>query len=485
MSAGGLAVNNTGRDRAGNNVRFRGRKQYFTGGNTKLLKKVFSALVIAGLSTGTVMAQMGSATDPVIPEEVSALQLQAEPGSAVKAVSGRFGLDEDNFVDVINYSQVEFEKTYFFLGGNTGIYGVQGGFAKKLSGMFSYVGFYMNGRLFDGNGSNNGKDNGDLMQVEGETTWNNRFALMFASESIGGIRLDVIMEALKFSSGENGKLAGVAKRVENSGNLTTSIQWGKSMGKLTPKVTLGIKWPEYEMTEPQTGPTQETWKNAALGLKAEVAAGNISGDYQLTINFGTTNKADKTTTDTGYWDNTLNVYYAINAPVSDKLLFKVRPQARLRLAGKENKTDNDGKVIYSGAPVTWFMLSPIVETGLEFKATKRLALYTGLKLTLFTLSTAGKSKYKSDGLPEVKDTPSAWKVKALSLTNIEGGSTLDFAADFTFTSAMSLNFSFSSDLFGIDIPGSNSAGFSVQNPLTNVNTLINGARLVLNFKPGA
>ena len=476
-----------------------------------MLKKVFSVLMIAGVSAGAVWA-----VDPpalyTIPTEVGALGLQAKPQSAVNATSGRFKLDEDNFLDVIKFQGVEFQNMYFFLGGSTASRGLQGGFAKKLNGFFDYLAFYANAKGLDGEGSNNGADESDNEVAESLTAWNNEFSLLLAGKLIGAIRLDVLMGdasgGRRYSSSTNGVVADgtVASEVENTGKLITSIQWGKTFGKIKPKVAVGYKWPEYEKKEFQDDdtPTNTYSKNAALGLKAEIEVGSFAGDYQFTMGFGGNGEdGGLTRKTTGYWDHTLNLYYNLTAPAHEKLVFKIRPQMQFRFAGRGNKWTDGDNVTYqyyyldspnltavAAGPQTWFQFSPIVETGVQFQATKRLALYSGLKLKLLTVTKGSEGSYTNTvgGVDdEHKDTPSAWEVKGLTFGPFGTGSDLEFAADFIVTPSISLNFSFATSLLTVGVPGglgATGSTFTVNNPLTQGGALISGAKLVLNFKPG-
>ncbi|MDR2491148.1 MAG: hypothetical protein LBD20_07080 [Spirochaetaceae bacterium] len=446
-----------------------------------MLKKVFSGLALAVVMAGAIWAQ-----PQPIADQPKALGLQASPKSAVKAVTGRINLDEDNFLDVTGWTGVEFEKLYFFLGGATQTKAFQGGLATKIGGS-NHLAFFFNGNFFSGNGTNNGADDDKNSEIRGQATWNDEFAVLFANEAIGGVRFDILFDNSVFTNEENGENANpTVKKTATNGPVVTSLQWGKKIGAVTPKVTLGFQWPKYTLTEPHSGDKTEKWENAKLGLKAEVAAGSFSGDYQLTLDFGTTTKSTIESTESGYYDNTLNLYYGLTANVGEKLQFKVRPQLQFRLSGAENKATTDGKTSYYGAPTTWFSFSPIVETGVKFQATERLSLFTGVKAALLTVTSKSEDSHKGDLSPEVKDKPSEWKVTGIQVGNFAAitNNYLEFAANFAFNPLVSVNFAFSTPLLSIGIPGDTGGNFSVGNPFT-ASSLISGARLVLNFKPGA
>ena len=443
-----------------------------------MLKKVFSGLVLAAVTAGAIWAQGTPVT-----AHPGNLGLQASPKSAVKAVTGRINLDEDNFLDVTNWTGVEFEKLYFFLGGATLTRAFQGGLATKVGS--NHLAFFFNGNLFSGNGTNNGADDSKSSVIQGTATWNDEFAVLFANEAIGGVRFDILFNNSVFTNKENGENTGGLKKDVTNDPVVTSLQWGKKIGALTPKVTLGFQWPKYTLQEPHTGDKTEKWEDAILSLKAEAAYGSISGDYQLSLNFGTTTKSTIDITTTGYYSNTLNLYYGLTANVGEKLQFKVRPQLQFRLSGAENKAVVDDKSSYYGAPTTWFSFSPIVETGVKFQATERLSLFTGVKATVLTVTSKSEAVHNGDLSAEVKDTPSEWRVVGFGLSNFQNTNALEFAANFVFNPLISVNFSFTTSLLEIGIPGgTNNRSFTVGNPFDG-GDLISGAQLVLNFKPGA
>lgn len=454
-----------------------------------MAKKFLISLVALSALTMGVWAQIP--TLPTVPS------FQADPKSPVKAVSGRFSLDEDKFLDVLDYKTVEFETSYFFLGGAANAAangGVQGGYATKLGG--GQIGVYFNGNLFSGDGENWGKKDSADNEIHGETRWNTQLGILYGSEAIGGIRLDILFNNTQFKNDEYGKdqsgSGAVKKEVYNSPFITT-LNYGRSLTEDIPLLlTLGFQWPESQKQESSDGASykQESWQNAILLLEAGSGYKDFSADYALTINMGTTAKVDtpeSTMTQTGWVDNTVNVAYAIKAPITEKLTLKLKPKAEVRLAWVDNKTKttiSGSDVETATAPQTWFQISPKVDIGACYDVNEKLSLYTGIKVAVLTITSYSEGKYTpGPGQSEVEDTPSWWDVQGISFPN----GLLSFAGNFKFSDNFSLNASISSDLLQVRAPGSSGGGYiGIANPFNgSVANLINAGSVTLNFKPAA
>ncbi|MDR0551440.1 MAG: hypothetical protein LBG72_05435 [Spirochaetaceae bacterium] len=461
------------------------------------MRKVFSVLVLAALVSGAVWAQP---TEPA-PSAAASLKtlkdylknnpFQAAPTSPVNAVSGRFSTDVDNYLGVTDWNGVaeNFANTYFFLGGDGTAAGggIMGGFAKKLGS--AYLAFYIDGNLFkDGYGYNSGSDDSDTNTTGGSLLWNNWFGFLFGNEAIGGIRFD-----LQLGNGTNANAAwdtstggGKVKESDNLGPVTTTLQWGKALGAITPNVGLGFRWPGTHIVN-NDGTKNENYKNAALWFHLGVDIGDFGVENNLTIDFGTTNNNDgKKSTESGYVLDGLGVYYAITADITEKIQFKAKPRIDFTIAGKDNKkTPVQGDAYNDTAPQFWFALSPSSQLALKFQANEKLAFYTGVNLTLLTFTVEADSSYKGQGGAEVKDKPSKWTLEGIQFANlnINSGSDLEIAATFAFSPAFSLEANISSPLLNIAIPGSE--GSQVGNPFAAASWLNTKGSLLVNFKPGA
>ncbi|MDR2518781.1 MAG: hypothetical protein LBD13_05130 [Spirochaetaceae bacterium] len=313
-----------------------------------------------------------------------ALGLQRSPKSVVKKASYRFGTDIDNYLGVTDWQGVEFEKLFIFLGGDAsaGNGEVQAGFATKIGA--NHLGLYYSGNFADGEGFNN-DSNPEGTYSRG--IWKNNLAILFGSSGIGGIRFDLLFNPTY----TDGKTGGDGKLTSGQGETVTSLQWGKSFGDLTPKVTIGFQWPEHILIEPNGGQKMEWWDNARLGLQVEIGYKAFSADYQLTIDFGETGKYDGNDyTHTGYVHNDLNLYYGITGKVDEKLTVKFQPQLNFQLY------DHDGKYEYGGFSGTdpaggliQFQFAPIVQVGAQYALKPTVNLYAGISATLFNVDARG------------------------------------------------------------------------------------------------
>ncbi|MDR2602723.1 MAG: hypothetical protein LBC53_09810 [Spirochaetaceae bacterium] len=488
------------------------------------MKKGIFAAVFAALAAGA-FAQTAT-QPPDFRPPVGQLGLQAAIGSMVNGVTPRYALDEDNYLNVVNWANVKFDDVYFFLGGKTGTIGTgfQGGLAKKLGQ--NHVGFYFNGELFSGSGTNDGAD-GDAVKIKEDFTINQQFAVLFANQAIGGVRLDLLFKGAKSEYDKNHDLPG-AEGTAGSGATVTSAQWGKKIGSFTPKATIGFQWPTHTTSEAKSSgitTKSDNWDAAVLGVKLEGAYKDFSADYQLSLDFGETGTTTvknpdspatetKTVTSGGY-NNVLNLYYGVTADVNQKLQFKLRPQLQFVLAGSENKTTTTtGDVEYfeqkivditppgGGAPVptiqpptTYFAFIPQMQVGAQYKVTQKFALYTGVTFTFLKVESQSWASYKTktQGRPEqeVKATPSSWNIAGLSLKETE----LQFGANFAFSDTFSLDAQIKSNLVKIGVPGKDASdvegvpadnpkaksGGAIENPFTSGSWLEGG--IILNFKP--
>jgi hypothetical protein len=397
-------------------------------------KKIFITVLFVLIGTG-MWAQLtptppdGTTGNPNLPRYNTLggkLELQESPQSVVNASSFRFNSDVDNYLDVIDWSGVEYRKLFFFLGGaadnNAGNF--QGGFATKLGS--NHLAVYYSGNFFEGDGWDNGSNDSKANKTYGKTTWDNSLALLFANEGIGGIRFDMMFNNVTFADEKNGE-NGQWNRSQGTGNLVTSLQWGKNLGVFTPKVTLGFQWPDYLTNEwvgagPATQDKMEMWDNAKLGLKLEAAYLDFEGDYQLTVDFGETTTAklpngDRKETAAGYVHNDLNLYYNLTGKVDDKLTVKIRPQFNFQFFVTDGKGEYSSPGINNqdnnSQPYSYFVFSPIVELGAEYALKPTVNLYGGVNVTLLTVDTVWTSEYEHNGA-KIKDTPSDWHVAGLT-----------------------------------------------------------------------
>jgi hypothetical protein len=375
------------------------------------MKKLFSIMVLMALVGTGLWAEEWPPSNytGVVPRK---LNLQESPLSVVNAATdGLFGSDIDDYIDVTDWSNVEYDKLFLFLGGaaanngdNNSVAGnYQGGLATKLGS--SHLGFYYSGNIFNGGGYNNG-ETGSAKHTEGTATWDNSLAVVFGNEGIGGIRFDMMFNNALFKDTNTGD--GDSKTSESDNHLVTSLQWGKAFGDLIPKVTLGFQWPKYNNGETAAGKTED-WKNAQVGLKLDLKFRDFGGDYQATIDFGTTQKNtdNKKTTTTGFFHNDLNLHYTFTWNVDEKIAVKLKPMLNLQFGLADNKKTFDGNSD-DGMPAGYFSISPGAAIGGMYAWKPTINLYGGVTVAILDFKTGWLTNTATD------KTQSLWSVAGLT-----------------------------------------------------------------------
>lgn len=394
------------------------------------LKKVVPVLALLVLGSA-VWAQTLS-----IPDKTMAFT--DDPTSVVNG-SYRFSTDIDNFMGVTDWSGVEYNNWFFFLGGTTSVRngtvngGLQGGLATKIGG--NHLGVYYNGNFFNGDGTNNGADDESQKNIQGKHYWNDSLSIVFGNETIGGIRFNLLFGEADFSSFETGSDTSGANVLSSIGfppsqtdftssrAVTTSLQWGRAFGDFTPAITVGFRWPdkfEYKNTNIEIN----AWDHAQIGFKLEASYKDFSADYQFGIDLGPS--AEYSTTGvsgeyskSGYFTNDINLKYAFTWDV-EKLQIKLRPQLQFRFYNESVTTkmtgtgQSDSEV--NTQPVGYFWFDPIVQLGAKYAFSEKVNIYTGVKASFVGLTYKYTSTYKpqSDAAEE-KDTPSAWDVAGIRM----------------------------------------------------------------------
>jgi hypothetical protein len=393
----------------------------------KCLQKAFSIAALMVLGSG-VWAQRS-------PE--GAMTFTDDPTSVVNDASYRYDTDIGNFMGVTDWSGVEYNNWFFFLGGKTGPrsgnngagVGLQGGLATKIGS--NHLGIYFNGNFFEGSGSNNGANDTAMKNISGQHYWNDSLSILFGNEAIGGIRFNLLFQEASFSSIEQGNNIIGANMTSfpngfatDRGSVTTSLQWGKSFGDFTPTVTIGFRWPDkFEYEQTGTG-VFEAWDHAQLGVKLEASYKDFSLDYQLSVDLGPsaeytqTSIRNGTVSGSGYIDNLINLKYSFTADVGEKLQFKLRPQLQFGFYNTSNEyTIEDsvtGKTQLNRQPEGYFWFDPIVQLGARYAFSPKVNIYTGVQAKFLGLTRKYTSTYKpSDTADEVKDTPSTWVVQGI------------------------------------------------------------------------
>ncbi|GHU05733.1 hypothetical protein FACS1894147_12190 [Spirochaetia bacterium] len=399
--------------------------------------KNFLKMAVIGAAIAMVLAVMPAAAQtPTSTDMWTGVDSLLDGYDAVKTQStearysaGRFTSYVDDFIGVNDYDLTT--GTFLFLGGYKAVagsgvdttdgltgpaplsagsgadpYAVSFGFAKGFE-TFYLAGYYAGHGIW-GSGENDG---GDPETIEANGKWKNNLALLFGNSGIGAIRFDIIIDGQVDSRTVDGDVPnggnGTDSLAGGAGGppiLTTVLRWGKNIGTLSPHATLGFKWPGYEQVGDGDGKQYTDWKNAGLlfnggtGISLQEKA-LISLDLDVAADFGENRTGDlpndKETSKQGDLYLGLNAGYENEIAFSDKfaLGFKAPVTVGLLIDGHDEvtagvKTDTWDDV--------YFGLKFGVDVGLQFKATQKIALYTGFGLTLFDWTVLGKSSGPSD-----------------------------------------------------------------------------------------
>ena len=353
------------------------------------LKKVIVLFVTIFAFVSNVQAQWTSLPDDdlaKIPAEVSDYEgktfvLQGNPQSVVNQASYRFSTGIDNYLDVIAWKGVDYENFFLFLGGvaetkSTDIggidisSGIQGGLAARIG--TGHLGVYFNGVIADGAYTHTLLTNDKRSRAR----WNDQLAVMYANPWLGGLRLDILFADAIFKMQDND--GGKIEASEN--HLTTSLQWGKSFGRFTPRITFGVQWPSYY----KSSSGEEEWNSGGLGFLVELGIGNFGIDYQLSVDLGWSSKPRNAKL-SGYVDNNLNAYYDFTGYINTALTLKIRPTLFLGFFFAENRYEEDGKLIvtepnmsYIGIPEVGLQAGTKVDLGFQYAVNSKISIYSGL-----------------------------------------------------------------------------------------------------------
>jgi hypothetical protein len=468
------------------------------------LKKVFFAAAAAFLisGAGALLAQDSEPSAPAAPPAVSIpdpvtaayTAFQADAKSVVNGASLRFKTDIDSVVDVTGWQSLRFDNTIVFLGASaankTG--GAKGGFALRAFG--GYLGAFYNGNFFSGSGFDNGADDSDFTVKQSRYQRNNDIAIMYGHGTAGGFRLDVLLADGNSYSGsdEYGENVGTVSASLARG-ATATLQWGKKFDRFTPKVYVGVRWPDYTENEwsgpgdPAGDGKAEMRENGRISLKAEVAdlPLGLSFDYQLTVDFPKTIKGSTLYkgyeySESGAAFNLLNAYLSKTVPLGEKFQLRARPQLQFAFYSNSHKAEEDyegytGATSYNTeAPEFIFQLKPIVQLGAQWSPSEKLRLYTGVSAALLRWAVNVKTgKWTDQSGAEHKDKPSSWLVDSFAWSRTE----LRFAGSYVFNEKVAAEISFETPLLAIGMPGSG-AETSVGNPFQAASYLANGQLLL-------
>ncbi|MDR3148077.1 MAG: hypothetical protein LBU00_06875 [Treponema sp.] len=234
---------------------------------------------------------------------------------------GLFTSDVDDYIDVNAYDPAI--GTFFFLGaspvGNNvittnPINGLSFGFARSFSNF--YLGLYFGGQLVGARGQSD-SGNGTLQAGSDKkaswatSNWDISLAILYGSEALGGIRLDLTLIGTDTISTFDGKTIGNGNTNASYGNRYTTGglgaiiagSWGKDLNDtLAAHATLGFRFPDYVLYSNPSAPSgtlskRTTYSNAMWIINSGIAydlneVSTLEADLSLGGDFGSVTTPD-------------------------------------------------------------------------------------------------------------------------------------------------------------------------------------------------
>jgi hypothetical protein len=341
--------------------------------------------------------------------------------------AGIFGSYVDDFIGVNSYDPET--GTFFFLGGfpadtsaspPTGIgatnvitakdYALSFGFARAFRAF--YLGLYYGGSFVYARGTNTGADP-DVKNSY--SIWRNSLAVLVGTNNWGAFRFDLSLDSDVLKTTSDGNY-GTKERWFGTGTTpSVALTWGGlPIARMDPYVTVGYSWPYKHVRGNGDGKetvmtgayvnlssvssgiiTMTPQEPATLGLQAGVSydldeTSSVSGDLLVGGIFGARVKGDYPADDIdvksgggfglglkGAYSKTLD-FGQVSFGFSPNLALGFSVTNFGDMSGKVGSTDYD-----VDAPSTnLFELVSGVDMGLQFQATRTIALYTGASLQI-------------------------------------------------------------------------------------------------------
>jgi hypothetical protein len=367
-------------------------------------------------------------------------RVSADDFNAVRALSpearytqGLFTSDVDDFIDVNAYNPDI--GTFFFLGaspvGNTvtttnPVTGLSIGFAKSFAS--SYLGLYFGGQMFNAGGqsdSGNGSLGGNTDKASWATAnWDFSLAILYGTENLGGLRLDLIFWGTDTTSKLDGKTIGSGNVTPVYGSRYTTgnpgaivaASWGNDLSEaLAAHIGLGFRFANYTLFSNPSAASgtlskSTTYADARWGINGGILnelnrVSTLEMDLTLGGNFGSSTNPDvgSGTTEPGGFGIALNAALAnIFVPVTG-LELGLKPYAGLGFVADASDI---------GADQSWFEFALGVDAGLKARLPGKLnkfSIVTGAGLNIFDWYTQSST----DGPGGAKDS-SEWQIDGIS-----------------------------------------------------------------------
>jgi hypothetical protein len=363
-----------------------------------LCAAVFAAVLAASALWGHAAGEGLPAPDPDVDPGRAYFPLQRSPRSVLNESSFLVNAAIDDFVDVIGWQNLAFDRSFFFVGGGGGSLSAsfQGGGAGRIGA--AYFGLYFSGNLLSGWGSAADASSPSYAEAAnrsyGELVLDDNLIALFGNERLGGFRFDLRFDQAKFTS-LTAKNGGTES---SSAPFVTTLQWGRRFGKFSPKASVGMLW--------EGRGTGHEADGARLAFKLEAACGSFSADYQLSTAF------DKTATvagaeikRSGGMDHLVRLYWTAQLPVTETLTLTARPRLEFDLYRGENTTTSSGVTVNNGE-ACYFGFAPALEASLHYQINPAISVATGVRFNLLRLE--ARTRGKGDAWTD--DTGSAWSV---------------------------------------------------------------------------
>jgi hypothetical protein len=345
--------------------------------------------------------------------------------------AGVFGSYVDDFIDVNGYDP----KTgaFFFLGGfpaedyvektdylatSTGgdpDYALSAGFAKGFDRF--YLGTYFGGTLV----SAKGEGNKDAKTTNSEAAWDAKLAVLFGAETIGGIRLDLILDGItdKKSTYDGETISPNGTETTGQG-ASLAVSWGKNLAigdkELPVHAMLGFKFPDYTLqTDAQGDSKTETFTDARLLISGGASYGlndisTLVGNLYVGGDFGKTTTGEQKATTKGDFGFKLEAALANAISPAAGLEIGFKPNLAIGVWGSDPDVSGDADV--DADATTSFELAAGIDAGLKAQLPgtfNKFTLITGASLKLFDWQTTGTS-----GGDSGSEGQSAWTVEGVS-----------------------------------------------------------------------
>jgi hypothetical protein len=367
------------------------------------------AVLGAGLALFMTVSAFGQ-----VPSAVKSTTVQSSTSA------GRFGADIDNYMGTRSGIGVEFDRHFFFLGGRyQGTVSPSLGYATRFGDY--YLGLYFKGTVVQGANTHHNAPWDSTWDKDGNGessfTLNDNFAVLFAVPGIGGFRFDWVASDSSGTSGPsfgkfkektktfNGQSVDYAEG-DTAGSMSFLLSYGNVfLGNIKADAVIGFATPDTtNVTGGQVA--ADVFKfNRTAGSKVYIKLGggynlddtsSVDGDYSLIIMPGekweqTLGSAETSKEAEGNFQHIINLSYSKTFNLDEKIALKIKPNISLDiLLEKDIYQSGSGKV--DNGSQTTLTLIPAVAGGLQYKAAKKLTLYTGTTVTLFNLAARSMEK---------------------------------------------------------------------------------------------